>query len=148
MRANTICCIVELALNFFEQNLPLPCGAVTFDHSMSANKRMSFRSVITHPDSHFWVEGANRCGSSCLQRIPDNRCEIIGVVTADGHQAAPFRPRYFWSSPLLSASGVAKDEARTGVRSGLLARAGTTTAIAARQILYRTLDLKTGRTLI
>src|SRR4029453_12801520 len=91
MRANTICCIVELALNFFEQNLPLPCGAVTFDHSMSANKRMSFRSVITQPDSHFWVERANRCGLSCLQRIPDNRCEIIDVVTADGHQNLPHR---------------------------------------------------------
>jgi hypothetical protein len=52
---------------------------------------MSFRSVITHPDSHFWVERANRCGLSCLQRIPDNRCEILDVVTANGHQALPHR---------------------------------------------------------
>jgi hypothetical protein len=117
-----------------------PCGAggtVTFDNSMSANIRMRFLSVITDPDGHVWVEGANRCGPSCLQRIADNRCEIVVGASIDKTSGPP------------ALSGISSGEARNrGPVRAPLARAGTTTATAARQMLQRTLDLKTARALI
>ena len=93
IRASTICCIVELPFKFLEQKLAIPCSAVIFHNSMSANIGMSFGSIITQPDSDIRVEGANRCGPSCLQRIPDNECEIIIDGGIDGHQGHPQSPR-------------------------------------------------------
>ena len=52
IRANTICRIFELALEFSEQNFPIPCSPVAFDNSPGANIGVSFRAIIADPDSH------------------------------------------------------------------------------------------------
>ena len=84
MRANTICRIFELALEFSEQNFPIPCSAVAFDNSPRPNIGVSFRAIIADPDVHCWMEGANRRRPCCLQRIPDNSLEIIlGAIIHD-----------------------------------------------------------------
>jgi hypothetical protein len=126
VRASTICCIVELPLKFFEQNLAIPCSAVTFDNSMSANIGMGFRSIITHPDSHIRVERANRCGPSGLQRIPDNRCDIIIDASIDGHQSHPQSPR--------TTAGQGR-EARTDGPVRASSKSRNNDATAARQML-------------
>jgi len=41
-----------LALEFSEQNFPIPCSPVAFDNSPGANIGVSFRAIIADPDSH------------------------------------------------------------------------------------------------
>ena len=42
--------------------------------------------VISHADTHVWMEVARRDGAGALQRITDSRSEII-VAAIDGHQS-------------------------------------------------------------
>jgi hypothetical protein len=93
VRAMTVCCIAELAFDFFEQNLALPCSAVTFDNSMSANTRVSFRSVITHTDYYICVERTNHRGTGSLKRVTHSRSQII-CVAVDEHQASCSDPQW------------------------------------------------------
>jgi hypothetical protein len=67
--AMTVCGIAELAFDFFDQNLPVPCSAVTFDNFMRANIRMSFRSVVAHTDCYVCVERTNHRGTGSLKRV-------------------------------------------------------------------------------
>jgi len=121
MRANTICCIFELALEFSEQNFPIPCSAVAFDNSPRANIGVSFRAIIADSDVHCWTEGANRRRPCCLQRIPDNRLEIIlGAIIHDITHYTTLRPG---EKPAPSGRGP-----ETGVWSGPLTKAGTAAA--------------------
>ena len=47
LRADPVCCFVELAVNFFVQSFMLPCCATAFNDSSGTNIGMGFRSVIT-----------------------------------------------------------------------------------------------------
>jgi hypothetical protein len=86
LRADTICCFVELAINFFVQSFMPPCCAITFDSPAGANIGMAFRSVVTHTDSYICVERANRSCTGSLKRVTHSRSEII-CVAVDGHQS-------------------------------------------------------------
>jgi hypothetical protein len=54
---------------------------------MSANIRVSFRSVITHTDCYICVERTNRRGAGSLKRVTHSRSQII-CVAVEGHQRA------------------------------------------------------------
>jgi hypothetical protein len=87
-------CIVELALEFSEQNFLIPCSAVAFDNSPRANIGVSFRAIIADPDIHCGMEGANSRRPCCLQRVPDNRWQIILCVSIHDithYDLAPWR---------------------------------------------------------
>ena len=88
LRARTICRITKLALNFFAQNFPLPCRAVTFDNVTGAKIGMLLRIVITYTDDYIFMKRANRVRTGSLQRISDSRSEIVGAVI-DGHKEPP-----------------------------------------------------------
>src|SRR6476620_6914408 len=63
--AMTVCGIAELAFDFFDQNLPVPCSAVTFANLI----RVRFRGVVTHTDCYICVERTNHRGTGSLKRV-------------------------------------------------------------------------------
>ena len=60
LRADPVCCFVELTVNFLVQNFMLPCCAIAFDDFRGADIGTDFRGVITDTDSYIVMERANR----------------------------------------------------------------------------------------
>ena len=56
LRADPVCCFVELAVNFFVQSFMLSSCAIAFNDFSGTNIGMAFRSVITDTDSYIVVE--------------------------------------------------------------------------------------------
>ena len=55
LRADPVCCFVELAVNFFVQSFMLPCCAIAFHDFSGTNIGMGFRSVITDTDCYIVI---------------------------------------------------------------------------------------------
>jgi hypothetical protein len=85
LRADPVCCFVELAVNFFVQSFMLPCCATAFNDSSGTNIGMGFRSVITDTDCYIVMERANRCRAHRRQRISNDRSETVGPAI-HGHK--------------------------------------------------------------
>ena len=85
LRADPVCCFVELAVNFFVQSFMFPCCAIAFNDFSGTNKGMGFRSVIADTDCHIVVERANHCRARRRQRKSNDRSEIVGPAI-DGHK--------------------------------------------------------------
>src|SRR5258708_38669622 len=85
LRADPVCCFVELAVNFFVQSFMLPCCAVAFNDFSGTNIGMCFRSVITCTDCYIVMERANRSRARRRQRISNDRSEMVGPAI-DGHE--------------------------------------------------------------
>ena len=47
LRADPVCCFVELAVNFFVQSFMVPCCAIAFNDFSGTNIGMGYRSVIS-----------------------------------------------------------------------------------------------------
>ena len=69
LRADPVCCFVELAVNLFVQSFMLPCCAIAFNDFSGTNIGMGFRSVITDTDCYTVMERANRCRASSSTHI-------------------------------------------------------------------------------
>lgn len=89
LRADPVCCFVELAVNFFLQSFMLPCCAIAFNDFSGTNIGMSFRGVITDADCYIVMERANHCRARRRQRISNDRSEIVGPAI-DGHKETSF----------------------------------------------------------
>jgi hypothetical protein len=61
LRADPVCCFVELAVHFFVQSFMLPCYAIAFNDFSGTNIGMGFGSVITDTDCYIVMERTNRC---------------------------------------------------------------------------------------
>ncbi len=85
LRADPVCCFVELAVNFFVQSFMLSSCAIAFNDFSGTNIGMAFRSVITDTDSYIVMERANCCRACRRQRISNDRSDIIGPAI-DGHK--------------------------------------------------------------
>jgi hypothetical protein len=84
LRADSICCFVELAAEFFVQSFMLPCCAIAFDDFRGTDIGMGFLGTVTDTDSYIVVEWANCCRMRRCQRISNNRNDIVGP-SIEGH---------------------------------------------------------------